>query len=84
MRRIGGRQAGRCKRVQEADLRLSGIENFVRSVCLLSDRFADYQRLSLTVKVGHIRTLRLLFIMCVWAWNKDPVSGVIGVQTGPH
>jgi len=22
--------------------------------------------------------------MCVSAWNKDPVSGVIGVQTGPH
>ncbi len=21
---------------------------------------------------------------CVSAWNKDPVSGVIGVQTGPH
>jgi putative SOS response-associated peptidase YedK len=23
-------------------------------------------------------------IVCVSAWNKDPVSGVIGVQTGPH
>jgi len=34
--------------------------------------------------LGHIRTLRLLSIMCVSAWNKDPVSGVIGVQTGPH
>ena len=22
--------------------------------------------------------------ICVSAWNKDPVSGVIGVQTGPH
>jgi len=21
---------------------------------------------------------------CVSAWNKDPVGGVIGVQTGPH
>jgi hypothetical protein len=22
--------------------------------------------------------------ICVSAWNKDPVSGVIGVQTRPH
>jgi hypothetical protein len=23
-------------------------------------------------------------LTCVSAWNKDPVSGVIGVQTRPH
>ena len=26
----------------------------------------------------------MVFTGCVSAWNKDPVSGVIGVQTGPH
>ena len=28
--------------------------------------------------------IRRAYDVCVSAWNKDPVGGVIGVQTGPH
>ena len=35
--------------------------------------------------LGRIEALeRFKFRNCVSAWNKAPVSGVIGVETGPH
>jgi len=33
---------------------------------------------------SHLNDFSSSNIECVSAWNKDPVSGVIGVQTGPH
>ena len=45
-------------------------------------------RTAIMVNLGNpdfaFRTAMLPNEGCVSAWNKDPVSGVIGVQTGPH
>jgi hypothetical protein len=38
----------------------------------------------ITADVALVTYVSEVTYSCVSAWNKDPVSGVIGVQTGPH
>ncbi len=57
----------------------------VSDLIVLYYQTAAFTRLSAATQTTYRGILeRFREDYCVSAWNKDPVSGVIGVQTGPH
>jgi hypothetical protein len=52
-------------------------------IARLGQRDAFYPIDRIHFGIARIAVLRHPLPNCVSAWNKDPVSGVIGIQSGP-